>query len=101
MFVRHKRVVCLDGFSMSVQATETNYCTPRINGAERYTHVEVGFPSEEEELLMEWAEDREKPTDTVYPWVPSQLVALVCAKHGGIIEGNVPPGVPHLWSTDS
>ena len=97
----NKRIVCLDGFSMSVQARGTSYCTPRIDNAAEYTHVEVGFPSEAEEMLMQWAEDREKPTDTVYGWVPAQTIALVCAKHGGIIEGNVPPGVPHLWATDS
>ena len=97
----NKRIVCLDGFSMSVQAREGSYCTPRVDNAEQYTHVEVGFPSEAEEMLMQWAEDREKPTDTVYGWVPAQTIALVCAKHGGIIEGNVPPGVPHLWATDS
>ena len=97
----NKRIVCLDGFSMSVQARATSYCTPRVDNATKYTHVEVGFPSEAEEMLMQWAEDREKPTDTVYGWVPAQTIALVCAKHGGIIEGNVPPGVPHLWATDS
>ena len=49
---------------------------------------------------MEWAEDPETPTNTVYPFVPAQTVALVCAKHGGITEGNAPPGVPHLWAME-
>mgnify|MGYP003149796565 CR=1 FL=1 len=96
----NKYVVCKDGFTMSVQASEYSYCSPRINGAERYLSVEVGFPSEKEELLMEWAEDPETPTNTVYPFVPAQTVALVCAKHGGITEGNAPPGVPHLWAME-
>ena len=89
------RVVCLDGFSMSVQASSYTYCTPRIDNAKRYSAVEVGFPSEEEPLLMEWAEFREDPTGTVYAWVPSHVVATVCAKHGGIVEGDLPPGVTH------
>ena len=96
-----ERVVCLDGFSMSVQASDYNYCEPRRAGAEKYTHVEVGFPSEEEPLLMQWAEDPSQPLDTVYGWVPAHVVTTVCAKHGGIVEGDVPPGVVCLWALDS
>ena len=97
----NKHIVCKDGFTMSVQASEYNYCSPRINGAERYLSVEVGFPSEEEPLLIEWAEDREKPTDTVYGWVPAPVVALVCIKHGGVVKGDLPSGIPYLRPTDS
>jgi hypothetical protein len=94
----NKKVVCADGFSMSVQAHSGGYCTPRTTGATRYTAVEVGFPSDPEELLMEYCEDRENPTETVYGWVPSQTVALVIAKHGGMVEGELPPGVAPLRS---
>ena len=53
--IRHyKRIRCADGFNMSVQANEGAYCTPRIDFAENYTEVEVGFPSQKEDLLMEW-----------------------------------------------
>ena len=30
----NKPVVCADGFKMSVQAGEANYCEPRIDNAE-------------------------------------------------------------------
>ena len=40
-----KRVQCADGFSMSVQAHDGAYCRPRIDGADFYIDVEVGFPS--------------------------------------------------------
>jgi hypothetical protein len=96
MMDKNETVVCADGFRMSVQASEYNYCEPRVTGAERYFSVEVGFPSEVESLLLEWAEDAERPTETVYGWVPSERVALVIAKHGGMIAGEVPPGVPRL-----
>jgi hypothetical protein len=59
-----------------------------------YTEVEVGFPSEEESLLLHYAENRDNPTGTVYGWVPATTVALVCAKHGGIVDGELPKGVP-------
>ena len=42
---RFEEVVCADGFSMSVQASETHYCSPREDGAEKYTAVEVGYPT--------------------------------------------------------
>ena len=49
---KFKQVICADGFSMSVQASETHYCSPRETGAERYTAVEIGYPSDGEPLLM-------------------------------------------------
>jgi len=93
-----ERVICADGFSMSVQAHDGAYCTPRVDDAERYTAVEVGFPSDKESLLMPYVEDSENPTDTVYGFVPVSIVNLVLAKHGGMISGEVPPGVLELWA---
>lgn len=92
----NEKVVCKDGFTMSVQASSFSYCNPREDDAERYSEVEVGYPNQKEELLMEWAEEPENPTETVYPYVPSQRVALVIAKHGGIVSGALPSGVPFL-----
>ena len=87
------KVVCADGFEMSVQAHASAYCLPRMTGAPVYREVEVGFPSIEEPMLMKWVEDADKPTDTVYGWVPVQVVTDVIAKHGGIVTGEVPRGV--------
>jgi len=84
-------VYCADGFNMSVQASKTIYCSPRVDGYETiYSHVEIGFPSEREALLDEYAEDKDRYTETVYPYVPSQLVALIIAKHGGMVSGELP-----------
>ena len=90
---RNRQVVCADGFKMSVQAHEGSYCTPRVSGADRYEEVEVGFPSEREELIMQYAEEPDAPTQTVYGYVPVQIVTNVLAKHGGIVDGEVPRGV--------
>ena len=38
------RIVCADGFSMSVQAHAGSYCTPRQNEGP-HTHMEGGYPS--------------------------------------------------------
>jgi hypothetical protein len=92
----NKTIRCKDGFSMSVQAGETQYCYPRETGADRYTEVEIGFPNRSEELLLEYAEDSDRPTETVYPYVPAPVVTLVIAKHGGMVEGELPAGIPYL-----
>tara|TARA_Y100000310_G_scaffold206005_1_gene206364 strand:+ start:11299 stop:11556 length:258 start_codon:yes stop_codon:yes gene_type:complete len=78
---------------MSVQAHESSYCTPRVSNAEKYTAVEVGFPNEREPMLMEWCEDVDDPTGTVYGYVPVQVITDVIVKHGGLVEGEIPPGV--------
>ena len=90
---KNKSITCADGFKMSVQADERAYCEPREDD-QTYTEVEVGYPSAEESLLMAFAENADKPTETVYGWVPVTVVALVCAKHGGIVDGELPKGVP-------
>ena len=89
----NEAVVCADGFKMSVQANPTAYCEPRSGICENYTLVEVGFPSAEESLLMPWAESPEDPTGTVYGYVQVDVVTKVIVKHGGMMEGEVPPGV--------
>jgi hypothetical protein len=89
----NEKVVCADGFEMSVQASATAYSIPRMTDAPTYIQVEVGFPSEAEELLTRWAEDEEDPTGTVYGYVPVNVVTNVIAKHGGIVSGEVPRGV--------
>tara|TARA_R110002110_G_C13260656_1_gene700814 strand:+ start:206 stop:502 length:297 start_codon:yes stop_codon:yes gene_type:complete len=95
----NEKVVCADGFTMSVQAHAGAYCLPRMTGAPVYREVEVGFPSDREELLMHWAEESNRPTDTVYGWVPVAVVTNVIAKHGGIVSGEVPRGVIPLESS--
>jgi len=79
-----KRIVCNDGFSISVQGgTIFHYCKPRVN-ANVYLQVECGFPSEAESLLNRYAEDTSNLTDTVYPYVPIHLIERVILKHKGI-----------------
>ena len=90
---RYKQVICADGFRMSVQAHDGAYCEPRADAQRRYTLVEIGFPSVEEPLIMPWCESPDEPTDTVYAYVPVDVVTNVLVKHGGMVEGEVPPGV--------
>jgi hypothetical protein len=78
-------MTCRDGFSMSVQGHAGTYSQPRDDWADEYSMVEVGFPSEREDLLMPYAEEPEAPTDTVYGYVPISVVESVIEKHGGLL----------------
>ncbi len=86
----NKPIVCKDGFNMSVQAGETHYSDPR-NDRGPYRAVEVGYPSHTESLLLQFAENPDNPTQTVYGWVPADVIWDVILKHGGRVEGELPP----------
>ncbi len=90
------RIVCADGFSMSVQAHENSYCTPRQTEGP-HTHMEGGFPSSpplDPELLESreniYEGDEGDPCETVYPYVPREVFEREFALHGGIVEGSLP-----------
>ena len=78
------RLVMKDGFSISIQGSQYHYCSPREDlPFKEYTNFELGYPSEEEDLIAEYAED-EDLTNTVYGYVPKEVVSKVVEKHGGI-----------------
>lgn len=103
----NERTVCRDGFNVSIQASRTAYCSPRCDYPPfGYTEVEVGFPSCYSAEIAEFAEGRffyceeaddivEKDdmdyTKTVYPYVPIQNVMAMLEKHGGMVDGELPP----------
>lgn len=77
------RIECVNGFSMSVQASRTHYCEPRGDLGPWHS-VEIGYPSARVEVLLEFAEDRERPTSTVYAGVPIEVAAMVIDENGGM-----------------
>lgn len=84
------RVLCKDGFSVSIQANHNAYCTPEADLEDsNYTEVELGYPNQEDELLLDYAEDVDCLTDTVYPYVPIEIIEKVCENHGGIIAPDM------------
>ena len=89
VITRNPNIFCRDGFSMSVQVGENLYSTPK-GYAERYKEAEIGYPSERESLIEEYAENIWEEecdyTDTVYPYVPCEIIDMVIEKHGGIDE---------------
>jgi hypothetical protein len=84
------QIMCKDGTQVSVQASQFHYCIPR-NDTGPYTKVEVGFPTvAPTQRLKDFAEDAEYLTETVYGYVPLDVVQEFLDEHGGIAEGCLP-----------
>jgi len=75
------------GFTFSVQASSTHYCTPRENEGP-WSTVEVGFPDRKIKELMPYVEDEDEPTETVYAYVPITLLNRVLGQIGDKIVPN-------------
>lgn len=80
-----RRLTCKDGFTVSVQASKFHYCVPRKNKAWPYHSVELEFPSELDDLIKNYANECDT-TDTIFPYVPIEIVNKLIEKHGGIAE---------------
>ena len=108
------RIVCADGFSVSVQASSSNYCSPRADEGP-WESVECGFPTEKDSVLQEYAEDPNAGTtrvgpngedvetgqiQTVYGWVPSQIIMQIIESHGGMVGGELPEMVPEYYDPE-
>lgn len=109
--IDNSKIVCEDGFSVSVIAGGGTYCSPRVSFCAcahlpdddwddrirlrneqshlypgPYSAVEVGFPSERPEPWEDWqpyCDEPDRPTETIYSYVPVQLVRALIATHGG------------------
>jgi len=82
-FIMPKRlppIECTDGLIFSMQADKYAYCTPRSNYGP-YAEVEIGFPIDKVQEFMPYAEDPEYPINTVYGYVPVEIVEMVVDKH--------------------
>ena len=81
-------ITCKDGFKFSVQASNYHHCTP-YNLEGPYTHVEVGFPNKEDELLTPYGEVQyEEAMLDVYPQVPVGVILSIINKHGGVMNST-------------
>lgn len=54
------RMICNDGFSVSIQCGYLYHCTPRreFGDPQQYNSFELGLPSHADVLLSEYAEDK-------------------------------------------
>jgi hypothetical protein len=73
----------MDDTKLSIQASRFTYCTPRTDFATQYSTVEVGFPSfDPPESWMEYCENPDEPQETVYGYIPLDLVLEYINKVG-------------------
>lgn len=81
-----KRVELNSGLTLSIQASDHHYCEPRKNLDDKsgYSMFEIGFPSTEIDLISHLAEEQSDLTETVYPYVPREIVETVISDNGGI-----------------
>ena len=88
------RIECQDGFNISVQGSSYNYALPRVdNPTNGYTHVECGFPSSKpvtDDLLKHAELFDSDYTETVYSYVPVEVVLAEFEAHGGVTKGEMP-----------
>jgi hypothetical protein len=98
--VRHESDICgghrlahplehEDGTVLSIQASATHYCEPRettdVANYNWYESFEIGFPSKVIEEILEYAEEPETPTDTVYSCVPKEVIRELIDTRGGVV----------------
>jgi hypothetical protein len=84
------RITCASGLSFSAQGHYGTYSNPRSDFAEHYSEVEIGFPSARIEEFMPYIDGGEDsdPIQSVYAYVPVEIVAKVISDNGGIKEGK-------------
>ena len=80
------RVFCVDGFNISIQVNNGNYCGSE-NGTRTFgtdwKTVEWGFPSEDIDPEKYYAENEDTIT-TVGSYVPMNTMEELIEEHGGI-----------------
>ena len=88
-FYRTKRLLLQSGLSLSIQASSGHYCSPRKNAEcetyAMYYEFEIGFPSQKIDKLMQYAEQPDEPTETVYGFVPKSLIKEIIDDNGGVV----------------
>ena len=94
MIVRNQ-VICADGYRMSIQASSAHYCTPKKTDAKTYSSVEI-LVYEFDELLAEYIDDNNYSNniggmDMIGSYVPAETIIRLLIKHGGAIQGEIPP----------
>ena len=77
------RIKCADGFNISVQASETHYCSPRDDSGPWY-EVEVGYPDNGSTLGM-LDKYQDGPDSPVFGYVPVKIVEHLIELHGGMV----------------
>jgi hypothetical protein len=77
----HEHLVCNDGTTLSVQASGTHYCCPRVNNCKFYSEVEVYFVSSDvPKCWLKYGDNVDNP----FAYIPVVMVEEFIDSHGGI-----------------
>lgn len=80
-YLVRNHLVCNDGTTLSVQASESHYCFPRVNRSEFYSAVEVFCViSDVPEWWLEYGDNVDNP----FAYIPVVMVEEFIDSHGGI-----------------
>jgi len=79
------RIVCADGFSLSVQASFGHYCSPK-NTVGPHSSVEVGFPEKADGTPARPRSLGRTPDGGIWGYVPVDIVNRLIRRHGGVKE---------------
>lgn len=86
-FQRRKPFTCNNGLTFSLQTGSFMYCSPRDDTGP-WHEVEIGYPSKVVPTLLPFAEDRDNPTESIYPFVPTWIVMEMIELNGGLIPAD-------------
>lgn len=89
------RILTKNGSSVSIQAGEMNYSSPKAP-AERYSAVELGFIESKNPLDPEFSQyfdgsEESYPSEGVFGYVPMELVVKWIIDNGGLATENIDP----------
>jgi hypothetical protein len=77
----HEHLVCNDGTTLSVQASKTHYCYPRVNDSVYYSEVEVFCVSSDvPKCWLKYGDNVNHP----FGYIPVVMVEEFIDSHGGI-----------------
>ena len=77
------QIVCMDGATISVQASRFHHSTPR-SAEGPYSEVEVGFPTPDFPEGLQWKDNPDVPdSECVFAYVPIKVVSDWIESHGG------------------
>ena len=74
-YINRDRIVCVDGFSFSVQCGAGMHSKPREQ-SDKYLSMEIGFPSEPQPEL--------DSGDNVFGYIEVEIIQKIINRHGGI-----------------
>lgn len=81
-----KRILLNDGNSLSIQASDGHYCSPRIDldDYSEYNQFEIGFPSCHIDEISDRQDGSGDHTESVFGYVSKEVIEALIEARGGV-----------------